>query len=306
MEFSSVHNNNPWILTSVYGPCDNEGKVEFMHWFENIQMPDDLAWLIIGDFNLYRKPEDRNRAGGNVGDMLLFNNAISALGLVEIPLHGRKFTWTNKQHPPLLERLDWFFSSQSWTLRYPLTIAHSLVMETSDHWPCVIKIKTFISKGGIFRFENCWMAHESFLPMVASCWNGSFSQQDAAKLVTAKFKSLRCALRHWQAKHSNLKITIENVKLVISFLDSIDGYNGPDGFNNEFLKNCWFLIKHDFYKLCSAFFSEEVCLQSNNASFITLIPKIDGPSTISEYRPISLLNSSVKIITELLANRLQP
>ena len=133
-------------------------------------------------------------------------------------------------------------------------------METSDHWPCVIKIKTFISKGGIFRFENCWMAHESFLPMVASCWNGSFSQQDAAKLVTAKFKSLRCALRHWQAKHSNLKITIENVKLVISFLDSIDGYNGPDGFNNEFLKNCWFLIKHDFYKLCSAFFSEEVCL----------------------------------------------
>ena len=113
MEFSSVHNNDPWILTSVYGPCDSEGKAEFMHWFENIQMPDDLDWLIIGNFNLYRKPEDRNRAGGNVGDMLLFNNAISALGLVEIPLHGRKFTWTNKQHPPLLERLDWFFSSQS-------------------------------------------------------------------------------------------------------------------------------------------------------------------------------------------------
>ena len=106
MEFSSVHNNDPWILTSVYGPYDSEGKVEFMHWFEKIQMPDDLDWLIIGDFNLYRKPDDRNRAGGNVGDMLLFNNGISALGLVEIPLHGRKFTWTNKQHPPLLERLD--------------------------------------------------------------------------------------------------------------------------------------------------------------------------------------------------------
>ena len=95
-------------------------------------------------------------------------------------------------------------------------------METSDHWPCVIEIKTSIPKGGIFRFENCWMAHDSVLPVVASCWNGSFPQQDAAKLLTAKFKSLRCALRYWQAKLSNLKITIENVKLVISFLDSIE------------------------------------------------------------------------------------
>jgi hypothetical protein len=46
----------------------------------------------VGDFNLYRKLEDRNRPGANVSDMLLFNNAISALGVVEIPLQGRKFT----------------------------------------------------------------------------------------------------------------------------------------------------------------------------------------------------------------------
>jgi len=86
----------------------------------------------------------------------------------------------------------------------------------------------------------------------------------------------------------------------------LDKSPGPDGFNNEFLKKCWFLIKHDFYNICSAFFSEEVCLQSINVSFITLIPKVDGPTRISEYRPISLLNSSVKIITKLLANKLQP
>lgn len=198
-----------------------------MHWFENIQMLDDLDWLITGDFNLYRKPEDRNKVGGNVGDMLLFNNAISALGLVVIPLHGRKFTWTNKQQPPLLERLDWFFSSQSWTSRYPLTIARSLVLETSDHWPCVIEIKTSIPKGKVFRFENCWMAHDSFMPLVASCWNGFFPQQDATKLLTAKFKSLRNALRHWQSNLSNLKTTIENVKLVISFIDSIEEWRDP-------------------------------------------------------------------------------
>jgi len=74
--------------------------------------------------------------------MLLFIEAISFLGLEKIPLHGRKFTWTNKQQPPLLERLDWFFSSAAWAIAYPHSVAKSLVMETSDHWPCVIEIKT--------------------------------------------------------------------------------------------------------------------------------------------------------------------
>jgi hypothetical protein len=100
--------------------------------------------------------------------MLIFNEAISALGLVEIPLHGKKFTWSNKQHPPLLERLDWFFTSVSWTLKYPNSKATSMVMETSDHTPCVISIATDIPKGNIFRFENYWMEH-SFPTSVEPC-----------------------------------------------------------------------------------------------------------------------------------------
>lgn len=69
-------------------------------------MPDDVNWLLVGDFNLYRNPSDRNREGADYGDMLMFNEAISDLGLVELPLRGQRFTWTNKQQPPLLERLD--------------------------------------------------------------------------------------------------------------------------------------------------------------------------------------------------------
>jgi len=62
-------------------------------------MPDSIDWLIVGDFNLYRNPEDRNREGANYSDMLKFNDAISSLGLIELPLKGQRFTWTNKQHP---------------------------------------------------------------------------------------------------------------------------------------------------------------------------------------------------------------
>jgi hypothetical protein len=214
VEFTSRHNNSYWVLTNIYGPCDAEGKRNFLEWFGNIQMPDDVCWLVVGDFNLMRKPEDRNRPGGNITEMLLFSEAISSLGLTEIPLHGRKFTWTNKEQPPLLERLDWFLTSNAWALAYPHTVAKSLVMETLDHWPCVIEIKTNIPKSKIFRFEIFWMEHDSFLPLVAACWNGQFTQTDPALLLSAKFKALRAALRIWQSKLSNLKRTIANIKLV--------------------------------------------------------------------------------------------
>ena len=86
----------------------------------------------------------------------------------------------------------------------------------------------------------------------------------------------------------------------------LDKSPGPDGFNNDFIKRCWHIIRFDFYRLCEAFHSEIICLRSINGSFITLVPKVDSPSEINEFRPISLLNSSMKLITKLLSNRLQP
>ena len=80
---------------------------------------------------------------------------------------------------------------------------------------------------------------------------------------------------------------------------------GLDVFNNEFLKGCWPLIADDFYRLCHDFCNNNICLRSLNSSYITLIPKKEGPTTASYYRPISLLNSSLKLLTKVLANRLQ-
>jgi hypothetical protein len=95
-------------------------------------------------------------------------------------------------------------------------------MEVSDYWPCIIEIKTSIPKGNVFRFENCWLQHESFLPLVTDISNGFFPQTDTAKLITAMFKALRGAHRQWQAKLSRLKTTIYNVKVVLSFIDLIE------------------------------------------------------------------------------------
>jgi hypothetical protein len=80
---------------------------------------------------------------------------------------------------------------------------------------------------------------------------------------------------------------------------------GPDGFNGLFLKKCWQYIKGDFYFLCSQFYDGHVNLECINTSYITLVPKMDSPQTVNDYRPISLMNISLKLITKILADRLQ-
>ena len=40
----------------------------------------------------------------------------------------------------------------------------------------------------------------------------------------------------------------------------LDRAPGPDGFNGCFLKSCWHIIKHDFYKLCADFYDGKLDL----------------------------------------------
>ena len=85
----------------------------------------------------------------------------------------------------------------------------------------------------------------------------------------------------------------------------VDKAPGPDGFNNCFFKKAWPTIRSDVYRLCDDFFHHCADIKSINHSYTTLVPKKDNPERINDFRPISLLNSSLKVVSKLLANRLQ-
>ena len=142
-----------------------------------------------------------------------------------------------------------------------------------------------------------------------------FNHEDKASLIWNSFKE-RLGTTNFSHVHLDLPNLLQNnvdlssliqpfsheeIDAIVKHLHS-DKSLGPDGFNTDFLKKCWTLICQDFYDLCQAFYSENLCLQSINGSYITLIPKKDDPSMVSDFRPISLLNNSVKLITKLLAN----
>lgn len=98
--------------------------------------------------------------------------------------------------------------------------------------------------------------------------------------------------------------TKEEIDKIIKALPT-DKAPGPNGFNGIFVKKCWRIIKEDFYALCQDFFDGTIDLELINNSFITLVPKNNNPEGINDFRPSSLLNCCIKLITKLLAERLQ-
>ena len=54
-----------------------------------LDLTQEEDWMLLGDFNLYRVLENRNRPGTDNADMFLFNSTTSLLGLIEIPLQGK-------------------------------------------------------------------------------------------------------------------------------------------------------------------------------------------------------------------------
>jgi hypothetical protein len=128
------------------------------------------------------------------------------------------------QDNPLLEQLDWFFTSVNWTNDLPLTEVIPLAKITSDHVPCKVMINISIPKSNLFRFENFWSEHSEFLSLVQNTWIQYYHHGtvNSASLLSAKFKKLRQALKRWSKQLSNLNMLISNCNMVILFLDTLE------------------------------------------------------------------------------------
>jgi hypothetical protein len=135
---------------------------QFVSWLFNLQIPVNDNWLLLGDFNFIRSHENLNKSGGDTNDMFLFNEIIGHLGLLELPMKRRKYTWSNMEDSPLLEQLDWFFTSNNWISHYPNSMVLALAKTGSDNVPCVVIIDTLIPKARLFRFENYWVDMPGF------------------------------------------------------------------------------------------------------------------------------------------------
>lgn len=80
---------------------------------------------------------------------------------------------------------------------------------------------------------------------------------------------------------------------------------GSDEFPLGFYQKMWDIVGNDIVEMVQSFCHTKHMLRKNNHNFLSLIPKTNCHKTADDFKPISLCNTSNKIISKLIANRLK-
>ncbi|XP_057790850.1 uncharacterized protein LOC131007957 [Salvia miltiorrhiza] len=97
--------------------------------------------------------------------------------------------------------------------------------------------------------------------------------------------------------------TTTEIKAVVFAMDK-DSAPGPDGFGGSFYRSAWDIIEHDFCSAIRRFFTHHYLPSGLNSNTLSLLPKKVDAKVISDYRPIVLGNFFYKVISKILAIRL--
>ncbi|XP_019224148.1 PREDICTED: uncharacterized protein LOC109205848 [Nicotiana attenuata] len=81
---------------------------------------------------------------------------------------------------------------------------------------------------------------------------------------------------------------------------------GPDSMNRKFYQACWEVIKEVFLKVVLSFFRGNPMPRYMTNACLVLLPKVEFPKSLTEFRSISLSNFINKIFSKVIYSRLGP
>jgi hypothetical protein len=162
-----------FALYSVYGPAQNQNKNAFLAELANTCYKESLPYMIGGDFNIMRSPEDKSSGDFDPKWPNLFNVVIESLDLKEIMMSGRQYTWAGPGDNPTFEKLDRVLVSTEFEIMFPLSTVETRDRNISDHTPLVLNTgaSTHFTQNRPFKFERGWLIREGFYDMVAMICN---------------------------------------------------------------------------------------------------------------------------------------
>lgn len=149
----------------------------------------------------------------------LFSDFISGVGLIDLPLIGRKFTWY-KPNGRAMSRLDRFLMTEDWLNTWSNLSQWGLKRCVSDHCAVVLKEKEADWGPKPFCVMRCWESMEGYEDFVKNEWCGIDVRGWKGFVLKEKLKIMKSKLRGWNKEHiGNLEAKIQENKEDLNTLD---------------------------------------------------------------------------------------
>lgn len=118
-------------------------------------------WIIMGDFNVVRRKEERFNSIFCAKTTSDFNNFIHETVLIDMKMGGHQFTCLrNSDHK--LSKFDRFMVFLSFLSIFPHASVTALPKEVSDYCPILLSTSRKDFGPSPFRFFNSWMLRDGF------------------------------------------------------------------------------------------------------------------------------------------------
>jgi exonuclease III len=193
-KFREVSLGFVWAFSGVYGPTRAVERRLMWEELAGLATWWEVLWCVRGDFNIVRYPTERVGSEGISPSMTEFSDFIFSLGLLDSPMEGGIFTWSNSRSR---SRLDRFLCSSSLEDHFSRIVQRQLPRLLFHHFPILLSCGFMQRRKSPFRFENMWLKSEGFHARVNRWWNSYNYSGSPSYVLVQKLKSLKIDLRRW-------------------------------------------------------------------------------------------------------------
>ena len=95
VRFREIASGFEWAYSGVYGPIRAVDRSLMWEELAGIASWWEVPWCVGGDFNIVRYPSERVGSTTLSHSMRDFSEFIFTIGLLDLPMEGGNFTWSN-------------------------------------------------------------------------------------------------------------------------------------------------------------------------------------------------------------------